>query len=1071
VGSVFPNGLPVASFFVARTPLLPFDDLLSLSDGLSAPASLGDEEALASAVAADWRAVHKRIEALSTRPEVQEALFLASPDLVARLDEVGSIEDAGRVELATARYLLRMCGRATPFGLFAGFTVGTIGPTTAIELAPRSAYTRHMRLDNDYLFTLVDRLEGDPRISATLRFTPSSSLYKAAGSFRYAEPRLDGRIRTNHLVAVGATDYLQATLESAAAGATASELAAELLRVDPEISLDEASSFVGQLIESKILVSDLTPALTGKEPLDDLLERLPRNAATAAVRDRLQECRSAIAALARSPLGIARERYVVLARQFESLPADVEPSRFVQVDLVKPRIAAVLGPEPLAEIVRGVDLLWRLGPAAERSPMARFADAFFERYEGREVPLVEALDEDLGLEFSLLGHSSGGAAPLLKGLHFRPVSKTVAFWTPFHKFLHQKLSEALADGRDELTLDSSDVEALQQVDAPPLPAAFSATATVGASSAAAVARGEFDIVLQSVVGPSGANWLGRFCNADPELTERVVEHLRSEELHEPHAVFAEIVHLPEGRMGNVIVRPVLRGHEIPYLGRSSATIDRQIPVTDLMLAIEDGRLVVRSRRLGREVIPRLTTAHNYHTSALPIYRFLAAFANYDAPPFAAWDWGPLASSTFLPRVRSGRVVLAPARWRVSKAEANRLREARGARRYRLVQEWRLTRRFPRFVLVTESDNRMPIDLDNVLCVEVLADLAARRNGATLQEMFPRPEALFASGPEGRFVHELIVPFVQPRAPKPARLRRARLRSEMNRSFPPGTEWMYAKLFTSEYSADRVLREVVAPLKRIATERRVVDRWFFIRYADPQNHLRIRFHGDPTELAEALIPALRDATEPLLRERTLWRVQLDTYEREIERYGGDEGMIVAERLFFADSEAVLDLLDGFAGDEGAHMRSNMAFVGIDRLLDVFGCDLAAKRRIVAALRDATGRDVHVNKQLRRQLGDKFRGERRELTRLLDGERDDEDALRPGLAVLARRSVDIAPIAAELSSLAREGRLTTELPTIVASHIHMFVNRLMRSQHKRQEFVLYDYLDRIYDSRMARGAQSG
>jgi thiopeptide-type bacteriocin biosynthesis protein len=296
-----------------------------------------------------------------------------------------------------------------------------------------------------------------------------------------------------------------------------------------------------------------------------------------------------------------------------------------------------------------------------------------------------------------------------------------------------------------------------------------------------------------------------------------------------------------------------------------------------------------------------------------------------------------------------------------------------------------------------------------------------------------------------------------------------LRSELTRSFPPGTEWVYAKLYTSEYNADRVLREVVAPLKRIAMERCAADRWFFIRYSDPQHHLRVRFHGDPAELAKTLLLALPDLTEPLLRERTLWRVQLDTYEREIERYGGDAGMILAERLFYADSDAVLDLLDGFAGDEGARVRSDMALVGIDRLLDTFGCDLAAKRRIVTALRDGTGHDVHANKPLRLQMGDKFRKERRELTRLLDGARDDEEALSPGLAVLARRSADMAPIAAELSPLAGEGRLTTQLPSIVSSLIHMFVNRLMRSQHKRQEFVLYDFLDRIYESRMARGAR--
>ena len=253
---------------------------------------------------------------------------------------------------------------------------------------------------------------------------------------------------------------------------------------------------------------------------------------------------------------------------------------------------------------------------------------------------------------------------------------------------------------------------------------------------------------------------------------------------------------------------------------------------------------------------------------------------------------------------------------------------------------------------------------------------------------------------------------------------------------------------------------------MALERGVADRWFFIRYADPENHVRVRFHGDPSRLTEALIPALRDATEPLLRDRALSRVQLDTYERETERYGGDEGMILAERLFFEDSEAVLGLLDGISGDSGARARSDLALVGIDRLLDDFGFDLAAKRSVISSLRDATGRDVLADKRLRIQVGDKFRAVRRDLERLLDGGRDDEDTLRAGIETLARRSSRITPIAAELSSLARAGRLTEELTSVVSSHIHMFVNRLMRSQHKRQEFVLYDYLDRIYDSRLAR-----
>jgi lantibiotic biosynthesis protein len=55
---------------------------------------------------------------------------------------------------------------------------------------------------------------------------------------------------------------------------------------------------------------------------------------------------------------------------------------------------------------------------------------------------------------------------------------------------------------------------------------------------------------------------------------------------------------------------VLREREIVYLGRSGAPADHQLPLTDLLVSVRDGRVVLRSRSLGREVVPRLTNAHN-----------------------------------------------------------------------------------------------------------------------------------------------------------------------------------------------------------------------------------------------------------------------------------------------------------------------------------------------------------------------------------------------------------------------------------------------------------------------------
>src|SRR6185503_4797375 len=107
------------------------------------------------------------------------------------------------------------------------------------------------------------------------------------------------------------------------------------------------------------------------------------------------------------------------------------------------------------------------------------------------------------------------------------------------------------------------------------------------------------------------------------------------------------VHLPQGRTGNVLSRPVLRDYEIPFLGRSGAPPENQIPLTDLQVTVTEQRIVLRSERLGREVIPRLTSAHNF-TFGLGIYRFLCGLQGQDVIVGLAWNWGALEAAAFLP---------------------------------------------------------------------------------------------------------------------------------------------------------------------------------------------------------------------------------------------------------------------------------------------------------------------------------------------------------------------------------------------------------------------------------------
>jgi len=1079
-----------SDFFAFRTPLLPFEELEAFSADLKSPAVVNDPLALETALAADREQLRARLGVLAARPEVLEAVFLASPSLYDSLAIWRAAPDSkkgARAERALLRYVYRMAARATPFGLFSGCSLGQVlttpGSPTRIAVAPRAAYERHTRLDMDYLFALCEDLGRDPGVREALLYRPNSSLYRAAGRLRYAEARLENKVRSHHLVAVDVSDYLEEALRRAEGGARARDLVDALVAFDPdgEVTPEEAFEFITELIDSQILVSDLSTPVTGPEAIHDVIAQLNElpvgvTAASGAV-ERLVKVRDELAALDAAGPGQSPARYEAIAETLRELPTPVEMSRLFQLDMVKPADQAVLGADVLEELGRAVDILYRLASDRPTEGLDRFRKDFNERYEGREVPLLEALDEEVGIGFERSADSGAEASPLLRGLVLAgtPAEPTIA-WGRVMAVLLAKVHDALAKGKREIDLTAEDLEKMAPTEgAPPkspLPDTLHVMATVAAASPAALESGDFRLLFDNGGGPSGARLLGRFCHADPELDRLVKEHLRAEESHRPDAIFAEIVHLPQGRIGNILARPVLRDYEIPFLGRSGAPAEHQLPVSDLRVSVAGNRIVLRSARLGKEVIPRLTSAHNFWRGSLGVYRFLCMLQGQGVLGGMSWSWGALDGAAFLPRVTAGRLVLTRASWWVVESEIKALAKAQGAARYAAVQKWRGERNLPRLIALVDADNELLVDLDNILSIDTFLDVIEERDRARLVEVFPGPDELAATGPEGRFLHEILVTYV--RKPRAAQTEKMTLTERpavlapppLARTFPPGSEWLYLKVYTGTSTADGLLREVVAPVAREALAQGAADSWFFIRYGDPEWHLRLRFHGKPEELGGWLLPRLHAELGPRLADGRLWKMQLDTYEREVERYGGPEGVLLAESIFEADSDAVLAMVEMLEGDEGAEARWRLALRGADMLLTDLGLEGDDRMRTLRGMKESFGREFGGGKSLRVQLDQRFRKEGRSLVPLLDPAGDDASDLAPALAVLRRRSERLAPVCAELRERAAAGRLNQSVADLAPSFIHMHVNRMIRSAARAHELVLYDFLYQLHESRAAR-----
>ena len=1060
-----PTEISHSGFFVLRTPLLPFDEFLDWGAGLSAPAALDDAERLALSLAEDRKALRARLSQIVARPEVLEALYVASPDLEENLDVWRRSPESSRgrrVERALVRYFSRMTSRATPFGLFAGITTGRIADDTRLLLADRLSNKRHTRLDMNYLWTVVDEVALEPSLRRAHTYRPNSSLYRVADRFHYVEERIADNRRAHYLTAVDSFDLLNAAIEQSRDGVGFAELAGKLAGVDGASSA-EAEEFVEELIENQLLVPDFGPTLTGPDPLLGFIEQLERLPEAAGLTSKLKGIAEELESLDEVGLGVAPQRYRALVSELDQLTTRPTFGRYLQVDLIKPASQMTLGPDLLNHITRGVETLRRLTlPPA--GPLDDFRTSFVERYDRREVPLVEALDEEVGIGFGF-GNLNAPPQPDAEGVDDpggRAFETFDAFEAARASFLMSKVLDAQAKGAEEITLDAEDLKSLATPEPPPLPAAFAVTAVI-------IRQGgekDYRVELRNINGPAGANLLGRFCQAEPELRALVDEHLRAEERQYPDAVFAEVVYLPEERLGNVICRPLFREFEIPYLGRSGAPVDRQIPLTDLLVSVSGDRIVLRSKRLGREVEPRLTSAHNFSLRQnLAAYRFLCALQRQKIALWFGWQWGLLQDLPYLPRVSAGRLILSRARWKVSVDELSTLGGAEPAVAFAAVQKWRAERGLPRHAALVDADRVLPFDFDNVLSVEMFLDLLRKQRAATLVELFvSEASELFARGPEGNFRGELVVPFVNT-LPRAGRTDAAPAVAGRERSFAPGSEWLYMKLYAGPSTVDRLLC-ALRPLTESPLLLETADRWFFIRYADPHRHLRLRFHGEPARLLAEVLPRVQDIAARALHAGLVWRIQLDTYEREIERYGGLYGTALAEEVFWADSVAALRILSAYSGNAGAAARWLLTLRSTDQLLSDFGLQTSAKHEFVCHRLRILATRGYRSATFKQHLGRQYRNERKAVEKIMDLPLENVGGYGHGLSAIRRRSEAVVPSAGRFRALESEGKLTVPVAEILHSLTHMHINRMLKSDLNVQEFVAYDFLRRYYESWAAK-----
>jgi thiopeptide-type bacteriocin biosynthesis protein len=1052
-GSASPGSYQPAGFFLLRAPVLPAAVYRSLT-GDGSPSPGGD-------LPARRAETRRRLRELMQLPRVVRAVHVASPSTTAALpylaDEPERSKRSARAYATVLRYLTRMTTRPTPYGLFAGVAMGRLADRTTLALAADPVARTRTRVDTGWLLGAIKAIEaGDLR--SRLGTTTNPLLYRAGDRAVLPFADVYGQSDDRH-IDIRVTKPVEIALAMAARpGASLDDITEQILAELPTAGAEQARGLVDRLWELNILMSDLRPDTTAALPEEDLLKRLgaidgaePLQAALRRSRELAQEVDDAREAAGTEAL----DR---LAAHQRTIAPDYQRESF-QLDTALALTGDGLSHEIGAAAAEAAEILTRVGSGRRRAPhIAEYHAAFLERYGvDAEIPVLELLSPELGLDAP-----TGYTCPPRR--FALPMIESDDSQHSRDQVLTAMLIEAMRSGETELELTDDRLARLSVWDPATGPAprpSLDVYAQVVAESREAIDRGDWQLVIAPGGIADGGRTFGRFFDLLGETAlNRLRENARAEEARCPDVDFVELSYLPPyGRGGNVTVHPGLRRFEICVNTSPSVPAENLLALSDILVGATADRFYLRSAASGREL--RVTQSHMLTpTSAPNICRLLLELSEDGVAALAGWDWGPAGRAAFLPRVTRGRLVLAPAHWSFATDNLGLppgdLPEPDAF--YAAVQRWRSAWRVPRHVYLAFLDNRLLIDLENPVFVDDLRDQLRRaRRGRpsarlVLHEAIPHLDQTWLTDAAGQaHFSEVVVPLLaRESSSRPVLSRRP---PTTRAAGPPrrrliGEEWVYLKLYGSPNRHDDILTGPVLALVSLLREAGLIDRWFFLRYADPYPHLRLRFRAvDEAAIAPVLTAAVTQGRD-LVRDGLASDLALSSYDREVERYGGPAAIDELERLFEANSDMVVELLTA--------LRDRT--VGLDR-------DVAAVVALAALGRhwgdDPLSPSIPVGTPTASAAARKrFRSVKNVLGGLLVpwADRPDEEALRwrgPLTQIVDRRGNDVTTVAAVVRDLAAADRLIGTPVNILGNLAHMQANRLLGMDHD-QERVCHELL---------------
>lgn len=932
-----------------------------------------------------------------------------------------------KIKSSLRKYIRRMANRTTPFGLFAGVATASISDHTTFR---RKNIRTKTRPDMSWFVDLIKSLEMDSEIQRLLSFRLNSEAFVTAQRIWLEVSGKDG------------PDLISVAANAASLHIVKMTQKEEVKFVDLVNELThrygfrvyDAEEYCRTLCQNDFLHSNLRFSLNTESPLEFLIEKLKDFDALAAVVlvQKLQMVLECVNDLD-SGKTFSTEKYLAASTLICEL-TKTRSLNLLQVDMAFELESCDFSTCVRAASEQALEIMLRLSTGQQEN-LIGYRRAFETRYQAqRLVPLVYLFNEMDGL-----------GSPYQKKFQTYP---SYVNRSERNSFLLRLALGASSANKSIVNLSEVDIQQLTvlDLDRKNLPVSVDFYYNVIGESRSSIDANDLQILIAPRAGDASAGrTLGRFASLLGASAQECIAliHKVENDFYD-NAIIANTNYWPnQNRFLNVALSACPAAYSISA-GCCPVENTIELALSDVSVGIENGRFFAVWNKTGQRIIAM--NGNMLHSSYLPDkLRFLVDIVNESKISINPFDWGPASDLAFTPRLVHGQTIICPAAWNLDYLQHQDLRPSE-----KEIDQWRMDFNVPRQILLSSSiydDNRLLLDLENGIDKEILIGEFARsqnfKRHLIAQEYIPTG-AWNDDHAGHKYETELVGTYVLTGRNEQSKLLPMSLGDKVcvpKSAYlkPIGSDWLYLRIECTPSIQDLIIQSIASLIALRLKSKTVLNKWFFVRYYDDsRHHLRIRLNILPSTLYTKALPAILPHISNLLMNGTCSNVRIDTYDREIERYGGPHSIDLIERIFSVDSDLVAQTLNSSVD------RIIIGVLYLKTFLGLFPLTLDQQRAILSVrsnfhsdsisqlYRLIKNRLIELDSSSRPNDMVQFRKDRSNST--MSAEKSELSTLRTAIEQRMKSLVS------ELVKLEHDGMLTEPIESIIESIVHMHCNRL-------------------------------